>query len=234
MIKNRIFQLVYLLVYLIMMIVGILCAFGLIPVIGGTFNPTFYTKYTNLSNYICVIFALIELIWVIGRLAKGEKRGDDFPFTRIMFLASIWILITCLIYNFLLGDITSASYWRNANNPILHLFGPIMFVVSYILFSKRRKLKWWDPFLVLTFPYAYLAFIFIRAYMLGGVGDDLYPYFFLDVSDLGVSGVAQWIAILTVIFVALGFVFVAINKGGKKTKEKGLHNSLTEGLSNIA
>ena len=232
MIKNRIFQLVYLLVYLIMMTIGILCAFGLIPVISsGTYNPVFYTKYTNLSNYICVIVALIELIWVIARLAKGEKRGDDFPFTRISFLTTIWILITCLIYNFMLGDITSAEYWSTANNPILHLFGPVMFFVSYILFSKRRKLKWWDPVLVLSFPYAYLIFIFVRAYLLGGVGDDLYPYFFLDVNDLGISGVAMWIVILTVAFVAIGFVFAAINKGGKKTKRKGLHDSLTEGLT---
>ncbi len=212
MVKNRIFQLVYLLVYIVMMAVGILCAFGLIPVIGVTFNPTFYTKYTNLSNYICLIIAIIELVYVIIRLSKGEIRGDDFPFTRISFLGTIWILITCLIYNFLLGDITSAEYWANASNPILHLFGPVMFVVSYVLFSKRNKLKWWDPSLVLTFPYAYLIFIFVRAYILNGEGDDIYPYFFLNVDNLGVSGVAMWIAILTVVFVGLGFILVAFNK----------------------
>ena len=46
----------------------------------------------------------------------------------------------------------------------------------------------------------------------------LYPYFFLNLDNLGVAGVAKWVAILFAGFIALGYIFYGIDKIIKSKK----------------
>ncbi len=48
----------------------------------------------------------------------------------------------------------------------------------------------------------------------------IYPYFFVNLETQGVGGVAKWVAILLVAFVAVGFVFLGLDKLGRKKTEK--------------
>ena len=53
----------------------------------------------------------------------------------------------------------------------------------------------------------------------------LYPYFFLNVERLGFGGVALWVIILVVIFIALGYILFMFDrfqmiKGKLKKSEK--------------
>ena len=43
----------------------------------------------------------------------------------------------------------------------------------------------------------------------------IYPYFFINIENLGVYGVATWIMILFVAFVLVGFMFLWIDKLGQ-------------------
>ena len=50
----------------------------------------------------------------------------------------------------------------------------------------------------------------------------VYPYFFLDVNELGYGGMILWVAKLTVAFVVIGFIFLGIDKLlARKTKTVG-------------
>ena len=40
----------------------------------------------------------------------------------------------------------------------------------------------------------------------------LYPYFFLNLDNLGVAGVAKWVVILFAGFIVLGYIFYGIDK----------------------
>ena len=44
----------------------------------------------------------------------------------------------------------------------------------------------------------------------------IYPYFVLNVDTQGIDGVAMWILILFVAFVAVGFLFFGLDRIGKK------------------
>ena len=46
----------------------------------------------------------------------------------------------------------------------------------------------------------------------------IYPYFFVNLETQGVGGVAKWIVILLVAFVAVGYLFFGLDKLGKKKK----------------
>ena len=53
-----------------------------------------------------------------------------------------------------------------------------------------------------------------------GTGPHIYPYFFLNVDKIGIGGVFQWIGILAVAFVALGYVMYAVDKLILKYRKK--------------
>jgi hypothetical protein len=76
---------------------------------------------------------------------------------------------------------------------------------------------------------AYIVFIFIQAAIMGfdtsvlipGSSTPLiYPYFFVNLETQGVGGVIKWILILLVAFMAVGYLFFALDKLGKKNAQK--------------
>jgi hypothetical protein len=48
----------------------------------------------------------------------------------------------------------------------------------------------------------------------------IYPYFFVNLETQGVGGVIKWILILLVAFMAVGYLFFALDKLGKKKAQK--------------
>lgn len=218
MIRSRAVQVIYRSVYLILMVLGILDSLG---AFSGVFNDTFYVYYTNQSNYICFVVALVELIVAICALCKGKRQGNESPISQIKFLAAVWILITCLVYNILLeGDLASPDYWT-LSNCILHFFGPILFILDYVLFTERQKIHAWSIPCVIIYPYLYIAFIYIRAYFLrGGYTGPIYPYFFLDPRENGYAYVFIYVLALSAVFLALAVVFWAIDWIGPRRRKE--------------
>ena len=68
-------------------------------------------------------------------------------------------------------------------------------------------------------------FIFIRAWILdfNPEAPYIYPYFFLNLDELGVVGVIKWIGILSVVFIVIGYAIFGLDKILSK-KEKNLSN----------
>ena len=70
-----------------------------------------------------------------------------------------------------------------------------------------RAYQWRYAFIWLVYPLAYLIF----AQLYGSVtGDYLYP--FLNLPELGINGLAVWVAILTMVFLVLGVLYIGVNR----------------------
>ena len=87
------------------------------------------------------------------------------------------------------------------------------------------KCKWYYPIASISFPLAYVIFLLIQAIILNfdvsvkiptTSTPLIYPYFFVNLDNLGIPGVLQWIGILSAAFVAMGFVFFGLDRLGKK------------------
>lgn len=209
MIKNRTAQLVFQTVYAVL---GFLAMLGTLGYFEASFNPNFYVYYTNLSNYICWGVILVSLVKTIK---FNNKKEDGFcnVAPTFNFMCVIMILVTTLVYNFLLaGDKTFVTYTTDLSNMLNHLILPIMFVLNWVLFYEHSKIKWFHPLLCTIMPLTYVVLIVIRALILKGVENAfLYPYFFLNIDKLGWGGFFGWISILIVVFVALGYLLYALD-----------------------
>lgn len=224
MIKNRTAQLIFQTIYCTLGFVGIVATFGIFDDI-NSFRWDFYVHFTNISNFVCIGIMLAALI------QTAKKKEDSFVTTAplMKFIGMLGILLAFLVFNVMLaGNRDPQLNWR-IGSLTFHVVLPIMYVAHWFLFYERRKCKWYYPVASISFPLAYLIFIFIQAAIMkfdtsvlipGTTTPLIYPYFFVNLETQGVGGVAKWIVILLVAFVAVGFVFLGLDKIGRKKIEE--------------
>ncbi len=187
---------------------GIVAALGSTGLFHAEPNPSFYTKFTNISNYLCLVIMAAEL-------AQATRRAGDGPVTFSplwKFMGVLSILLTFLVFNILLLPARTLAENLDVTSLLCHQVLPVLYVADWLLFYRRGDLKASYPLCSAAIPLAYVAFIFCRAAALGFAGDDLYPYFFLNLDKLGAVGVATWVAALTVAFLVVGFLFYGYDR----------------------
>jgi hypothetical protein len=169
--------------------------------------------YTILTNILCIIIGLI--------LCFNEKLKRPESITIIRFLLGPAIIIVFFVSHFFLkntsevyGSIKNIS--QLLNDLCLHYIVPILYVVDWILFFPKDKVTWKLPFISLSWPIIYCLFVYIRAFFgsefYTGYGMSKYPYIFLDIDKIGILSVCLWILGLAVAHIALGYLYLAINK----------------------
>lgn len=204
MIKNKVSQLVFQTVYCVIALFGLLNSLGYFA---ADFNENFYVYYTNLSNYVCMAMMFMSLISTY-KSAKKKEDGYCKVAPTFTFMCVILILVTFLIYNILLADEnTVVQYFTSQSNMIMHVILPIMYILNWVLFYEHPSLKWYYPLLSTVMPLIYVIFIVIRAQLItAGENTVLYPYFFLNISELGWGGFFTWVIVLLSVFIVIGYL----------------------------
>ena len=226
MIKNRTAQLIFQTVYCTIGFVGIIACLGIFDDV-NTLRWDFYVHFTNISNFLCIGVMLLALI------QTAKKKEDSYVTAAPMlkFIGMLGILLTFLVFNIMLAGAAGRdpqANWR-VGSLAFHVVLPILYVADWFLFYERKKCKWYYPIASIGFPFAYLTFLLIQAVILKFDSSILipttttpliYPYFFVNLETQGVGGVLKWVVILFFAFVAVGYLFLGLDKLGKKTAAK--------------
>ena len=220
--KSRTAQLIFQTIYCTLGLVGIVASLGIFDNI-SMIRWDFYVHFTNLSNFLCIGVMLTALI-------QTAKKKEDSYVTAVpilKFISMLGILLTFVVFNLLLAGAEGRDPQANwkINSLAFHVVLPVMYIADWFLFYERRNCKWYYPVASVSFPLAYIVFLLIQAIILKFDSSILipttttpliYPYFFVNLETQGVSGVLMWIAILSVAFIAAGFMFLGLDKLGKK------------------
>lgn len=209
--KNLTTQMIYRIVLCCISALGVLLTFDIFYVGQGANDVTweFLKYYTNISNYFVFAVSVVVLYHNVKRVFAGEKEGNNEKIHNLKFITTVMILVTFLVYIILLGDPFSADFWRNLGNLSYHVIAPVLFILDYILFEKKKSVSVFAPLLSTIIPLIYVAYIMI----LGAcIPNFEYPYFFLNVNNLGYGGVTIWVTILVVIFIAIGYILWIYNR----------------------
>lgn len=224
MIKNRTVQMIFQTVYCTLGFVGCVAVLGIFDDI-NMIRWDFYVHFTNISNYLCLGVMFAELIQTV----KKKEDGYVTVAPALKFVGMLGILLTFLVFNLLLAGAEGRdpqANWR-VGSLCAHVVLPIMYVADWVMFYERKKCKWYYPILSISFPLAYVTFIFIQAAIMkfdtsilipGTTTPLIYPYFFVNLETQGVGGVIKWILILLVAFVSVGYILFGLDKLGKKRK----------------
>ncbi|MBQ8641886.1 MAG: Pr6Pr family membrane protein [Clostridia bacterium] len=218
MLKNKTAQLVWQTVYCVLAFIGVLCSFGFFD---RDFNQDFYVYYTNLSNYICAGVMSAALVRTYRQVKNGEE-GFCGTAPGFSFLCVILILVTFLVYNILLADQSFLEYITSLSNVLMHCILPLLFIFHWVLFYEHGNMRWYQPLLCMVMPLVYVICILIRAALLPPNADTVvYPYFFLNLEALGVGGFIGWISLLLLVFLVIGYAFLALDRLWKRRNRKG-------------
>ena len=224
MIKSRTAQLIFETVYCTLALVGCIASLGIFDDI-DMFRWDFYVYFTNISNFLCFGVMLAALI----QTAKKKEDGYVTASPVLNFVGVLGILLTFLVFNIMLAGAEGRDpqlNWR-IGSLTFHVVLPIMYIAHWFLFYERGRCKWHYPLVSAGFPLAYAIFLLIHAAILKfdssiltptGTGILIYPYPFVNLDNLGPTGVLMWVAALAVAFVAMGYAFYGLDRLLKSKK----------------
>ena len=180
----------------------------------GGFGMLLY--YTVLSNLLVMIFTGY-LLW------KMRREGDYWQSSSLLRLKggiTMSIMITCVIYHFMLAPLTKDFY--RLENFLCHYIVPLWFLVDTIIFDKSCQYKWFDPIVWTVLPLLYMGFAILNGFVLKmdvpNAKDSPFPYFFLNANKYGWGFVFRWAAIIFVAYMVSGYLFYLV-KNIKKSKK---------------
>lgn len=166
---------------------------AVVPLVGILLAPapdnlSFFTYQSN--AFVVLLFG-----WLVLR---GEPRSGG-----LRGAVTLYITITGVIYNTLLNSGPGAY---DAHNALLHVAAPLLVLLDWsFVGDSQSTVRRWHPLLWLLYPLAYLGFVLIRATVVHS-----YPYFFIDVNEIGYGGLARNSVGLLVGFGALGYALRAL------------------------
>ncbi len=200
--NNRIASLVYRSILVTFSFIGIFLSSQILE---GKFNTHLFVYYTHLSNIMCFIVMLLILIYNVKKVLAGEVVGHNDYIKRVKGAATIAILITGVVYHFLLGDPSEPDFFT-LQNLIVHYIVPIMFVLDWIIFDSKKTYSIIDPLTWLAVPGVYFVYAMIRGAIVGPNNNLQYAYFFIDVNIYGYGGVMLWAIGLAAAFLVVGYL----------------------------
>lgn len=172
--------------------------------------------YTVLSNLLVMIFTGY-LLW------KMRREGDYWQSSSLLRLKggiTMCIMITCVIYHFMLAPLTKDFY--RLENFLCHYIVPLWFLVDTIIFDKSRQYKWFDPMLWTSLPLFYMIFAILNGFVIKmdvpNAKDSPFPYFFLNAPKHGWGFVFRWAATIFLAYMVSGYLFYLV-KSIKKAKK---------------
>ena len=178
----------------------------------GGFGMLLY--YTVLSNLLVAIFTLY-LLKVMSRLGENWQRPS---LLRLKGGVTMSIMITCVIYHFLLAPIATNFY--TLENFLCHYIVPLWFFADTLFFDKQGQYKIWDPIVWTILPLLYMMFALFNGLVLKlnipNAKDNPFPYFFLNVNK-GWNVVFKWCLIIFVAYMVAGFIFYFIKQIKRKS-----------------
>jgi hypothetical protein len=163
---------------------------------------SFFTILTNLLITVCFTVLLCNPLLSWGRFFSSSSTLTAF---------AVYIAIVGLVYNGILRFLWSPQGVQQFVDELLHLVNPLWFLLFWIFFVPKSRLKWNNVFFWLLYPLVYIIFILIRGSVSG-----FYPYPFINVNNLGYPGVLVNCLVLFLGFLLISLLFIWIGKRWRK------------------
>lgn len=163
--------------------------------------------YTVLSNLLVSVFS----VYMVYAMYKGLDL-QSAKFLRIKAAVTMSIMITCVVYHFMLAPIAD-DFWR-VENMLCHYIVPVYFLLDTLLVDQQGQYKWFDPIWWTILPVLYMVFglvngLFIKI-PIPDAKDSPFAYFFLNVPKYGWAYVLTYAGTIFVAYLMCGFILAGV------------------------
>ncbi len=168
-------------------------------------NLYILTYFTMQSNLLVSGFLLSEVFNLFQSGAYLPESGRFHP--AIHGALTLYILITCLVYNSLLAPFMEFTGIDALSMIITHTVTPLLFITDYLINRRRGFISWNHLKLWLIYPAAYL----VESLTEGAItGQFRYP--FLDFLNQPFISFIIQLGIVIAAFIAVGAMLILIDK----------------------
>ncbi len=173
----------------------------------GTVLPWFnsFKAFTMQTNLIVTIWFTLAIIW------HNKPESLDKIMGPLKGAFTMYITITFVVFAILLSPFYQPTGFAAFSNLVLHYITPIAFIIDWVLTETKVRYKWNYLLYWIIYPLCYIIFAVIH-----GTITSNYLYYFLDINALGILGFVMFVSILIAFGLALGCLYILINR--KRTK----------------
>lgn len=161
----------------------------------------YFSFYTILTNILVALYSTFIL------LKPDSRWGKYFLRPNVTVPITVYITVVGIIYNTILRHLWNPQGLDMIADELLHLIIPVMFILYWLIFAPKRELRWTNTFPWLIYPLIYFVWVLIFGALSG-----FYPYPFINVTELGYSTTFLHTGMLTIGFLLLSLLFIAIDK----------------------
>jgi hypothetical protein len=159
---------------------------------------SFFTILTNILVALALTGPLMSPRRRVARWTAGEG---------VRAAIAMYIVVVGVVYHFLI-----APYWKPEGltfgvNLVLHYVMPAAFLLDWLWFTPKGRLKWVDPVKWLAFPLIYAGWTLTH-----GLTTHWWPYGFVNVDELGLGRVLAIFGGLLVFFLGVGLALVGLDR----------------------
>jgi len=158
----------------------------------------FFTILTNALVMIVMLF-----------IGLGRRVRSDILTVTIVAITCVGIL-----YHTLLAHLWSPQGLAMIADQGVHTVVPVLALIWWLVFADMCAVKWADSLRSAIWPLIYVSYALIRAEF-----TNFYPYPFLNLTTLGGLGLAKSVLGLSVVFIVLGLIAVAIARSRCSAKK---------------
>ncbi|WP_308798756.1 Pr6Pr family membrane protein [Agromyces silvae] len=167
------------------------------------FLVNFFSYFTILSNALAAL-TLLTAAWF-----AFTRPVEPSWFTVVRVCAATYMATTLVVYNLLLRGISldqaTTVPW---SNEILHVWGPLLVVLDWILAPGRTRVPWSRYLLIAVVPIVWVVYSLTRGPIVGW-----YPYPFLNPAQPGGYGaVALYVIAIAAFILIVGAGLVALSR----------------------
>ena len=162
----------------------------------------------NFFSYFTVLVNILAaLAFTVPVVAPNSRLGRWTSSEGVRAAIAMYIAVVGLTYHFLLSHVWDPQGWLFVANGVLHYVTPVAFVLDWLLFTPKGRLRWIDAVKWLAGPAVYVVWTLIHGY-----ASDWWPYWFVNVPALGLHKAGFWFAAMLTFFIVVGLIIVAIDR----------------------
>ena len=181
----------------------------------GFVVQNFFSFFTVESN----VFAALALF--VGIFTLSSRKQDSHAWTVFRAGATTYMATTGVVYNLLLRGIElpqgTTVGW---SNEILHVVGPAIMVLDWLIAPGRRPLNAKALWAIVAFPILWAGYTLVRGTMVldPRTGDPWYPYPFLNphTSANGYFSVSFYIILIGVLIGVVGAGVLRLSRARRR------------------
>lgn len=161
----------------------------------------FFSFFTILTNLIVALTTTGIAFFPNTKLGRFASR----PSTQCAVAG--YISIVGIVYSLFLRTVWDPRGWQAVADHVLHDAVPIAFVIYWFVLAPKSGINWTDPVNWLIYPLAYIAYSLIRGAIVAW-----YPYWFVDVTQLGYPTALTNTAFVALACAVIGFMYTGLAK----------------------